>query len=288
MDEGAFSTIKLAIDGPVATLILDRPDRLNAFTAAMADEIVAAFDRTDADPNVRAVIVTGAGRGFCAGAELADGASSFTDLGSDEVRRDTGGVVALRIFDSLKPVIAAINGPAVGVGVTMTLPMDARLMADTARLGFVFAARGIVPEAASSWFLPRLVGPAKTLEWCLTGRLIGADEALASGLARSVHPADDLLPAASALAREMAAVAPVSAALTRRMIWRGLTQAHPMEAHRIDSALIASRGRSGDAAEGVASFLAKRPAAFPDRVGERLPDPWGPQPDWSDATGSGN
>ena len=196
------------------------------------------------------------------------------------MRRDTGGVVALRIFDSLKPVIAAINGPAVGVGVTMTLPMDARLMADTARLGFVFAARGIVPEAASSWFLPRLVGPAKALEWCLTGRLIGADEALASGLARSVHPADDLLPAATALAREMAAVAPVSAALTRRMIWRGLTQAHPMEAHRVDSALIAARARSGDAAEGVASFLAKRPAAFPDRVGEGLPDPWGEQPGW--------
>lgn len=248
----------------------------------MADEIASAFDRTDADANVRAVIVTGSGRGFCAGAELSDGAGSFTDRNATELQRDTGGVVALRIFDSLKPVIAAINGPAVGIGVTMTLPMDVRLMADTARLGFVFAARGIVPEAASSWFLPRLVGPSKALEWCLTGRLVGADEAVASGLVHSSHAADELLPAARALAAEMVLVAPVSAALTRRMIWRGLTQAHPMEAHAIDSALIASRGRSTDAAEGVASFLAKRPAEFPDRVDEGLPDPWEPQPNWRD------
>ena len=274
------ATTHLEVADHVATLTLNRPERLNAFTAQMADEIVAAFDRTDADPDVRAVIVTGAGRGFCAGAELADGAGSFTDLEADEVRRDTGGVVSLRIFDSLKPVIAAINGPAVGVGVTMTLPMDVRLMADTARLGFVFAARGIVPEAASSWFLPRLVGPARALEWCLTGRLIGADEALAGGLVRSVHAGDDLLPAARALAAGMAAVAPVSAALTRRMIWRGLTQDHPMAAHRIDSALIAARARGEDAAEGVASFLEKRVADFPDRVDEGLADPWGAQPEW--------
>lgn len=280
-----MATIELRVEANVATVTLNRPDRLNAFTATMANELIAAFDRTDADQDVRCVIVTGAGRAFCAGADLERGAATFdyrpdTEPDwADEATRDTGGRVALRIFDSVKPVIAAINGPAVGVGITMTLPMDIRLVAEGARIGFVFARRGIVPEAASSWFLPRLVGPARALEWCLTGRLLSAEEAVAGGLARSVHPADELLPAAHALAREVAEAAPVSAALTRRMLWRGLTDAHPMAAHRVESRWVAARGRSADAAEGVTSFLEKRPPVWPDRVPADLPGDW---PCWTD------
>ena len=284
--------IRLAVDGAVATITLARPERLNAFTAGMADELIAAFDRTDADPDVRAVVVTGAGRAFCAGADLAAGGDTFAgETGAvdwtDEANRDAGGRVTLRIFASVKPVIAAINGAAVGVGVTMTLPMDIRLVADDARIGFVFARRGIVPEAASSWFLPRLVGIATALDWCLTGRLLTAQEAVAGGLARSAHPADELLLVATALAREMAAVAPVSAALTRQMLWRGLTQAHPMAAHRLDSRLIRARGAGGDAREGVESFLAKRAPDWPGRVPADLPGewPWWRDPPWIDEEG---
>jgi enoyl-CoA hydratase/carnithine racemase len=267
----------------VATITLDRPEQLNAFTTVMQRELIDAFDRADADDGVRAVVVTGRGRGFCAGADLSGGGATFSRGGGDVmtavgVPRDGGGMVSLRIFRSTKPVIAAINGPAVGVGITMTLPMDLRLASDQARIGFVFARRGIVPEACSSWFLPRLVGMQQAAEWVFTGRVFTADEALAGGLVRSVHPADALLPAAYALAAEIAGhTAPVSVALSRQMMWRMLTADHPMAAHRADSRGVLARGRSADAAEGVTSFLEKRPAAFPDRVSAGLPDLF---PDW--------
>jgi len=280
-----FTQIAYEVDGGVATITLQRPEQLNAFTNTMMRELMVAFDLSDADDDVRAVIVTGAGRGFCAGADLSSGGSTFARGGSDVdtevgVPRDGGGLVALRIFESLKPVIGAINGAAVGVGVTMTLPMDIRLASEHARFGFVFARRGIVPEAASSWFLPRIVGISQAAEWVYTGRLVPAAEAQQAGLVRSVHAAEDLLPAARALAGEIAQhTAPVSVALSRRMLWRMLGAAHPMEAHRVDSRGIAVRGPSADAREGVESFLAKRPAAFPDRVSDGLPDIF---PGWED------
>ena len=279
-----YSDILYDVDGHIATITLDRPAQLNAFTNAMVREMIDAFNRADDDDDVRAVIVTGAGRGFCAGADLSAGAATFAKGGSDMttpagIVRDGGGLVSLRIFESTKPVIAAINGPAVGVGITMTLPMDIRLVSTTAKIGFVFARRGIVPEACSSWFLPRLVGISQAAEWCFSGRVFGADEALAGGLVRSIHEPDELLPAARAIATEIAEnTSPVSVALTRRMLWTMLTADHPMEAHRVDSRGIQSRGRSADVREGVESFLAKRPAVFPDRVSEGLPDifpePW--------------
>jgi len=273
-----FSEILYDVDDHVATITLHRPERLNAFTGTMMYELIEAFDRSDADDDVRAVIVTGAGRAFCAGADLSSGGETFARGGSDVrgsngVPRDGGGLTTLRIFRSDKPVIAAINGPAVGVGITMTLPMDIRLASTSARIGFVFARRGIVPEAASSWFLPRLVGISQALEWSYTGRVFDAVEALNGGLVRSVHEPDDLLPAANALAREIAEEsAPVSVSLTRRMMWRMLGEAHPMAAHRADSRAIAERGRSADAREGVTSFLEKRPAMYTDRVSEGIPD----------------
>ena len=278
-----FQEILYAVDGPVATITLNRPDKMNAFTNRMLKELIAAFDATDADDAVRAVIVTGAGRAFCAGADLSGGGETFAKGGSDVaarsgVVRDGGGLVALRIFESKKPVIGAINGAAVGVGVTMTLPMDIRLASDGAKFGFVFAKRGIVPEAASSWFLPRLVGISQAAEWCYTGRIIGAEEALRGRLVRSVHPGDELLGVANALALEIAeGTAPVSVALTRQMLWRMLGADHPMEAHRVDSRAINSRGASADASEGVMSFLEKRPAAFPVKVSDGLPEVF---PDW--------
>lgn len=280
-----FTQIAYEVADGVATITLQRPEHLNAFTNTMMRELMAAFDRTDADDDVRAVIVTGAGRGFCAGADLSSGGDTFAKGGSDVstsvgVPRDGGGLVALRIFESLKPVIGAINGAAVGVGVTMTLPMDIRLASEHAKFGFVFARRGIVPEAASSWFLPRIVGISRATEWVYTGRLIPASEAREAGLVRSVHAADDLLPAARALASEIAQhTAPVSVALSRRMLWRMLGASHPMEAHRVDSRGIAVRGPSADAREGVESFLAKRAAAFPDKVSDGLPDIF---PGWED------
>jgi enoyl-CoA hydratase/carnithine racemase len=267
---------RLDVRDGIATITLDRPDRLNAFTTRMSEELIEAFDRTDADDDVRAVVVTGEGRGFCAGADLGKGGATF-DLGGSvpagEIWRDEGGLVSLRIFDSLKPVIAAINGPAVGVGITMTLPMDFRLVADGAKIGFVFARRGVVPEAASSWFLPRLVGISQAMEWVVTGRVFDAEEAVRGGLCRSRHRPEDLLPAAYELAAEIASqTAPVSVALARRMMWRMLGAAHPLEAHRVDSRALAARGASADAQEGIESFLAKRPASFPDRVSQGLPD----------------
>ena len=273
-----YTQILYEVADRIATITLNRPDQLNAFTNTMMREIIDAFDRIDADDEVRVVIVTGAGRGFCAGADLSGGGETFSGGGSDVqtnvgVPRDGGGLVTLRIFECTKPVIAAINGPAVGVGVTMTLPMDIRLASDTAKFGFVFARRGIVPEACSSWFLPRVVGISRAAEWCYSGRVFPAAEALAGGLVRSVHAPDDLLPAARAIAAEIAEnTAPVSVALTRQMLWRMLGADHPMEAHRVDSRAIKERGRSADSREGVVSFLEKRPPNFPVKVSDGLPD----------------
>ncbi len=274
-----YTQIIYAVADHVATITLNRPDQLNAFTSTMMREIIDAFDRVDADDDVRAVIVTGAGRGFCAGADLSGGGETFSKGGSDEIPedvgipRDGGGLVSLRIFECTKPVIGAINGAAVGVGVTMTLPMDIRLASEHAKFGFVFARRGIVPEACSSWFLPRLVGISQATEWCYTGRVFPAAEALDGGLVRSVHAADDLLPAARAIAAEIAEnTAPVSVALTRQMLWRMLGASHPMEAHKVDSRGILSRGASADAREGVVSFLEKRAPQFPVKVSDGLPD----------------
>ena len=270
-----FQQIRYEVADAILTITLDRPDRLNAWTPTMASELIEAFDRADADDEVRAIVVTGTGRAYCAGADLAGGGETFDwreRQSADEVPRDNGGQVTLRIFDSTKPVIAAINGPAVGVGITMTLPMDIRLAAEDARIGFVFARRGIVPEAGSSWFLPRIVGISQAMEWVTTGRVFPAQEALDGGLVRSVHPGGELLAAARELAGEIAQSAPVSVALSRRMLWTMLGASHPMEAHRADSRAMFSRGQSADAREGVTSFLEKRPARFTDRVSDGLPE----------------
>jgi enoyl-CoA hydratase/carnithine racemase len=284
-----FSQIRYEVSDGIATLTLYRPEKMNAYTPAMMAEIIHAFDLIDADDAVRAVVVTGAGeRAFCAGADLTPdgGGSAFAsddavESLSDERVRDTGGKMVLRIFQCKKVVIAAVNGVAVGIGATMQLAMDMRLASNTARFGFVFARRGIVPEAASSWFLPRLVGMQQALEWCLTGRVFDAEEALKGGLVRSLHAPEDLLAAAYALAREIADnTAPVSIALTRAMLWRSSAAPHPMEAHKIDSRAVYRRSRSGDAAEGIASFLEKRSPVYPDKVSSDLPDffPWWEEP----------
>jgi enoyl-CoA hydratase/carnithine racemase len=270
------SEILYDVSDHIATITLNRPDKLNAFTGTMMHELIEAFDEVDADDDVRAVIMTGSGRAFCAGADLSAGGETFAGRGgggSGRARRDGGGMVSLRIFDLKKPIIAAINGPAVGVGITMTLPMDIRLVADNAKIGFVFARRGIVPEACSSWFLPRLVGISQAMEWVATGRIFPASEAVLHGLARSAHAPDELLPAARAIASEIAAnTSAVSVAVARQLMWRMLGAAHPMDAHRADSAAMNHLGRSADSAEGVTSFLEKRPAAFRDRVSADLPD----------------
>lgn len=273
-----FTEILYEVRDNVALITLNRPDRMNAFTNTMMKELISAFDRTDADDNVRAVIITGSGKGFCAGADLGAGGATFAKGGSDVkgaggVVRDGGGIVSLRLFNSLKPVIAAVNGAAVGVGITMILSADIRLASTNSKFGFVFARRGITPEAASSWFLPRLVGIQTAAEWVYTGRLIAPAEAEKSGLVRSVHDAEDLLPAAFAIANEIAVnTAPVSVAMSRQLMWRMLGAAHPMEAHRVDSRAINERGKSADAAEGVNSFLEKRAPQFPMKVSEGLPE----------------
>jgi enoyl-CoA hydratase/carnithine racemase len=292
-----FETLRYEVEDQILTLTLNRPEQLNAFNGPMMNELIKAFDAADADDEVRAIIVTGAGRAFCAGADLSQGAKTFdyakrddkpdkagtpvdaagNPVWSHESVRDGGGRVTLRIYECLKPVIAAINGPAVGIGATMLLPMDIRLAADTARIGFVFARRGITPEACSSWFLPRLVGISRALEWTYSGRIFPAAEALAGGLVSAVHAPDALLPAARALAREIVDhAAPVSVALTRQMMWRMLGADHPMEAHKIDSRSIYARGASPDAKEGVMSFLEKRPAQFTSKVSTDMPAffPW--------------
>jgi enoyl-CoA hydratase/carnithine racemase len=288
----AYETIKYEVAEQILTITLNRPDKLNAFNATMQREVIAAFDEADKDDNIRAIIVTGAGRAFCAGADLSSGADTFDRDArrgairrladgrpdySDPNARDGGGQVTLRIFKCLKPVIAAVNGAAVGIGVTMQLAMDIRIAAQEARFGFVFSQRGIVPEAASSWFLPRIVGISQALEWCFTGRVFPAQEALAGRLVSKVVPADELMPAARALAREIATkTAPVSVALIRQMMWRMLGADDPMEAHKVDSRGIYNRGRSDDVKEGVMSFLEKRPANFTDKVSSGMPDyfPW--------------
>ncbi|HCK83750.1 MAG TPA: enoyl-CoA hydratase [Hyphomonadaceae bacterium] len=284
----SYETIQLAVADGVATLTLNRPERLNAFNGAMIQDLLTAFDETDRNDDVRALVVTGAGRAFCAGADLGSGAETFNydkrrDRGesADAVgdHRDGGGVVALRIYESLKPVIAAVNGAAIGVGATMLCAMDVRLASPAARFGFVFARRGIVPETLSSYFLPRLVGVSTALEWFMTGRIFDANEALARGLVRSLHEPDQILPAAYALAREIADnTSPVSVALARRMVLEMLAAEHPMEAHRLESQLMVERGASADAAEGVTSFLEKRPARFPMKVSTDMPDWFPPKP----------
>lgn len=280
-----FSQILYDVSDQIATITLNRPEKLNAFTGTMRREMIAAFDLADADDDVRAVVVTGSGRAFCAGADLSGGGDTFSRGGSEVVSdagipRDGGGMLTLRIFESNKPVIGAINGAAVGVGVTMTLPMDIRLAGTAARFGFVFARRGIVPEAASSWFLPRVVGISQALEWSYSGRVFDANEALAGGLVRSIHQPDRLLATAREIGREIADhSAPVSVALTRQMMWRMLGADHPMQAHRADSRAILARGRSADTREGVSSFLEKRPAVYTDRVSDGIPDVF---PGWQD------
>jgi enoyl-CoA hydratase/carnithine racemase len=288
----AYETITYEVSEQILTITLNRPDKLNAFNATMMRELIEAFDAADGDDDIRVIIVTGAGRAFCAGADLSSGADTFdrdarhgpikrlSDGGidyRDPNARDGGGQVTLRIFKCLKPVIAAVNGPAVGIGVTMQLAMDIRIASEDAKFGFVFSQRGIVPEAASSWFLPRIVGISQALEWCFTGRVFPAQEALAGRLVSKVVPADELLPTARALAREIATkTAPVSVALIRQMMWRLSGADDPMEAHKVDSRGIYARGRSGDVKEGVMSFLEKRPANFKDKVSSDMPDffPW--------------
>jgi enoyl-CoA hydratase/carnithine racemase len=272
----AYEQIATDVADRILTITLNRPERLNAWTATMCRELMSAFDEADADDQVGAVIVTGAGRGFCAGADLAGGGETFNWREREQAGappRDNGGEFTLRVFACSKPVIAAINGPAVGVGATMTLPMDVRLAAEDARVGFVFARRGIIPEACSSWFLPRVVGISRAMEWVATGRVFPAQEALEAGLVRSLHTSEELLGAARGLATEIVAnAAPVSVALARRLMWRMLGADHPMAAHRADSRGMLARGQSADAVEGVTSFLEKRPAQFVDRVSDGLPD----------------
>ena len=274
LDPSTYEHIELEIADGIATIWMNRPDKMNAFTELMRYEIIDALDHTDADDDVRAVIFTGRGRAFCAGADLSSGEGTFSRGGSDivgrnGVPRDGGGTVSLRIYDSKKPVIGAINGAAVGVGVTMTLPMDIRLASTAAKFGFVFSRRGIVPEAASSWFLPRLVGISRAMEWVASGEVFPAEEAMAGGLVRSVHEPDDLLPAAYALARRLTeSSSPVSIAVARKMLWRMLGADHPMAAHKVDSRGILERGRSEDVKEGINSFFEKRAPQFPAKVSD--------------------
>ena len=292
-----YETILTDLAENIFTITINRPDKLNALNTQMIHELIDAFDKADADDAARAIIVTGAGRAFCAGADLSTGGATFDreqrpdrpqlpngpdgkpDL-SHENARDGGGRITLRIFNCRKPVIAAVNGPAVGIGVTMLLPMDVRIASTEARFGFVFSQRGIVPEAASSWFLPRIVGIAQALEWCYSGRVFPAQEALEGKLVSRVVAPEELLPTARAIARSFIdRTSPVSVALIRQMLWRMLAAPHPMDAHRIDSKAMFHRGRSADVKEGIASFLEKRPPRFTDTVSGHLPDlPWGEEP----------
>ncbi|GMN03263.1 crotonase/enoyl-CoA hydratase family protein [Erythrobacter sp. MTPC3] len=280
-----FTQILVEKDDGIATITLNRPDKMNAYTRTMGAEIMAAMDDIDDDDSVRAVIFTGSGeRAFCAGADLTPegGGHVFSDPAevddlSDPTVRDGGGLLTLRLFESKKPLISACNGVAVGVGATMQLAMDIRLASETARFGFVFARRGIVPEAASSWFLPRIVGISQALEWCYSGRVFNAAEAKEGGLVRSVHSPQALMIEARELASEIAQnTSAVSVAMTRAMMWRLMNADHPMEAHKIDSRAIYRLSRGTDAKEGIASFLEKRSPEYPAKVSEDMPDfyPW--------------
>ena len=283
-----FETIKYEVKEKVLTITLNRPDRLNAFTGQMMNDLISAFDSASNDDEVRVVIVTGEGRGFCAGADLGAGEATFNrdenprakktdDKDNLEWLRDGGGRTTLAIYDCSKPIIAAINGPAVGVGVTMTLPMDIRLASEEAKFGFVFARRGLVPEAASSWFLPRIVGISKSLEWTFSGKVFDAEEALKGGLIRSIHSKDSLMDEAKKIANEIIEnTSPVSVSMTRQMLWKMLGADHPMEAHKVDSRAIYELGKGEDTKEGVNSFLEKRPPEFPSKVSKDMPDfyPW--------------
>lgn len=292
----AYTEITYDVAEKIATITLHRPEKMNAFTGTMAAELIDAFDRANKDDGVGAIIVTGAGKAFCAGADLSQGAKTFDyDARSDRQEkagavaadgkidwsnpavRDGGGLVTLKIYESLKPVIGAINGAAVGIGVTMQLPMDIRIASENARFGFVFARRGIVPEACSSYFLPRIVGISTATEWCFTGRVFGAQEAKDRGLVTHLVKPEELIATARALAKEIVDnTAPVSVALTRQMLWRMLGADHPMEAHKIDSRGVFARGRQEDAKEGVMSFLEKRQPVYPNKVSTDMPDyfPW--------------
>ena len=277
----SYSTILYEVEENILTITLDRPEALNAFNNNMLEELLDACDRADADDNVKAIIVTGAGRAFCAGADLSSGGKTFnSDARNDResgINPDGGGRLTLRLYELNKPIIAAINGPAVGVGVTMTLAMDIRLASTQAKFGFVFARRGIVPEACSSYFLPRAVGISKALEWCYSGKVFPAQEAVDGGLLRSLHQPEDLLTEARAIAAEIRDnTAPVSVAMVRHMMWKMLGADHPMEAHKIDSRGVYYRGRSADAKEGVESFLEKRDANYPCKVSGDMPEffPW--------------
>ena len=284
-----FECILYDVKDKVLTITLNRPDRLNAYTGQMQSNLIEAFDKAGKNDDIRAIIVTGAGRGFCAGADLGAGGNTFNrevrnnkgeteGIKDDpEWMRDGGGRTTLAIFDCPKPIIAAFNGPAVGVGVTMTLPMDIRIASEEAKFGFVFARRGLVPEAASSWFLPRVVGINKALEWTFSGRVFSPEEAKEGGLIRSIHPADKLLEEANKIAQEIVEnTSAVSVAMTRQMLWKLLGADHPMEAHKVDSRAIYELGQGGDAKEGVESFLEKRPPEFPSKVSEDMPEfyPW--------------
>ena len=282
-----FDTLLYSVEDGIATITLNRPERMNALTLPMVSDLLAVFDRTDADDAVRAVIVTGAGeRAFCAGADLSQGEATFAyqhksgpeqRLVVNGIYRDSGGRIALRIFDSLKPVIGAVNGVAVGFGATVLLPMDIRIAADTARFGFVFVRRGILPETASTWFLPRVVGISTALEWCYSGRLVGAEEALQRNLVNALHPPTELMTAARTLARSFVEnSAPVAVSLTRQMMWRMLGSDHPMEAHKIESRALTARGQSADAKEGISAFMEKRSPQFSEQVSRDMPDfyPW--------------
>lgn len=284
----AFSTIKYEKDGAILTITLNRPDRMNAFTEEMAHELVEAIDMADADNNIRAIILTGEGKAFCAGADLGKGGDTFSapesETGSPEwaAIRDIGGVVTLRFFNCTKPMIGAINGAAVGIGATMVLPLDIRLAADNAKMGYVFCSRGIVPDGASSWFLPQIVGLPKTLEWVLTGRVFPIEDALKAGLVSAVHPKDELLAAARKIAQEIVGnVSAVSASIARQMIWRMASKSHPMEAHEHETRGLYWTGKGKDVKEGVMAFLEKRPAQYKATVPADLPPGypfWGDEP----------
>lgn len=274
----SYEQILYEVEDNILTITLNRPERLNAFTGVMMAEMIDALDRADADDDVKAVIFTGAGRGFCAGADLAAGGDTFNaESTGSGLKPDGGGLLTLRIFECLKPVISACNGPAVGIGATMQCAMDIRLSSTAAKYGFVFTKRGIVPEACSSWFLPRIVGINQALEWTYSGRVFDATEAHERGFVRSLHEPEDLLPAARALAKEFAdQTSSISVAMVRQMMWKMLGADHPMEAHKIDSRGVYYTGKSADAAEGVKSFLEKRPAEFPGKVSQDMPEffPW--------------